>query len=164
MQPPVPPRSPRDAARGWARPQNGVCGFTEDPDGSPEPMLYMGTSCSTATYTPTASPSPSPTPSASPTPSPTPTPQPLAAADINCDNKITGSDSLILIRFAANVETTLSPDCPPIGALSASAAAAVPAQLRGDLDCSGAVDAKDALVILRMVGGVAGPAEAPCTS
>ncbi|MCH7810076.1 MAG: S8 family serine peptidase [Chloroflexi bacterium] len=127
-------------AAGWTRPQNSECGFTEDPDGSPEPMLYMGTSCSAATS------------------------QPLAAADINCDREITGSDSLILIRFAANVETTLPPECPPIGALSGSAAAAVPAQLRGDLDCSGAVDAKDALVILRLVGGVAGPTETPCTS
>ena len=138
-------------AAGWTRPQSGVCGFTEDPDGSPEPIIYMGTSCSTATPTQ----SPSPTPTLTPSATPATTLQPLAPADINCDHAVTGADSLILIRFAANVETTLSPDCPPIGALSMPVAAAVPAQLRGDLDCSGGVDVKDALVILRLLGGVA---------
>ncbi len=179
---------------GWTRPQDSECGFTEDPDGSPEPIIYMGTSCSTATSTPSPSPSPSPTPSPTPTaspsssatptlspsptptptpsaspsptptPSPSPTPEPLDPVDIDCDGAVTGSDSLILIRFAANLETPLSTDCPPIGALSAPGAAAVPTQLRGDLDCSGAVDAKDALVILRLLGDVAEPAETPCTS
>ena len=177
-------------AAGWTRPQNSECGFTGDPDGSPEPILYMGTSCSTATSTPSptpsATPTPTPTPTASPTPTPTPTqgpsptpsasssqspsptpspsPAPLDPADINCDHAVTGSDSLILIRFAADIETPLSPDCPPIGALSVPGAAAVPAQLRGDLDCNGAVDAKDALVILKQVGGVADPPETPCAS
>ncbi len=77
---------------------------------------------------------------------------------------VSGNDSLILIRFIANVETLLSPDCPPLGALSAPGVAAVPAQLRGDLDCSGTVDVKDALVILRLLGGVAETTETPCTS
>ena len=113
-------------------------------------------------------PSPSPTatatPSASPSPSPSPSPEPLDPADIDCNHAVNGGDSLILIRFAANVDTALSPGCPPIGALSAPGAAAAPAQLRGDLDCSGAVDVKDALVILRLLGGVAEPTETPCAS
>ena len=83
---------------------------------------------------------------------------------MNCDHAVTGSDSLILIRFVADVETMIPADCPPIGALSGPGATAVPAQLRGDLDCSGAVDAKDALVILRLVGGLAAPTETPCAS
>jgi len=71
---------------------------------------------------------------------------------------------LILIRFAANLDTPLLPDCPPIGALSVPGAAAAPAQLRGDLDCSGTIDAKDALVILRLLGGLTAATETPCTS
>ena len=77
---------------------------------------------------------------------------------------VSGSDSLILIRFIAEIETPLSPDCPPLGALSAPGVAAVPAQLRGDLDCSGAVDVNDALVILRVLGGVGETTETPCAS
>ena len=82
---------------------------------------------------------------------------------MDCDQNVTGNDSLILVRFAADVATALSPDCPPIGALSGPGTAALPSGLRGDLDCSGAVDVKDALVILRQVGGVTG-AGTPCTS
>jgi subtilisin family serine protease len=177
-------------AAGWTRAQNSECGFSDDPDGSPEPVLYMGTSCSTATLTPSPTPSPSPsptptaspsptavptptaspsptptpTPSASPAPSPSPSPEPLDPADIDCNHAITGSDSLIILLFAANVDTPSAPDCPPVGALSGAVAARSPAQLRGDLDCSGAVNVKDALVILRLLGGVAGPTETPCAS
>ena len=47
-------------AAGWTRPQNSECGFTGDADGSPVPISYLGTSCTTASYTtpPTSSPSP----------------------------------------------------------------------------------------------------------
>lgn len=170
-------------AAGWTRPQNSECGFVDDPDGSPEPLLYLGTSCSAATTTPSPTPSttPSPTPTATPSPtptatpsstptatpsptsSPTPSPTPLDPADMDCDQNVTGNDSLILVRFAADVATALSPSCPPIGALSEPGTAALPSGLRGDLDCSGAVDVKDALVILRQVGGVT-EAGTPCTS
>ena len=169
-----------DAA--WTRPQDSECGFTDDPDGSPEPVLYLGSSCEAAAATPSPSPTPSPTPSPSPTasatasptasptstptpsPSPTATEEPLDPSDMDCDHAITGNDPLIIVRFAADIETDLGPDCPPIGALVAPGAAALPAGLRGDLDCSGAVDVKDALVILRRLGGLPDPSPTACTS
>ncbi len=72
-------------AAGWTRPQNSECGFTGDPDAFPEPMLYLGGSCSSEPLpTPTPSPAstatptrtPTAVPSATPSATPSPTPQP----------------------------------------------------------------------------------------
>lgn len=183
-------------AAGWTRPQNSVCGFTEDPDSAPEPVLYLGSSCSTTTFTPSPTPSASvtktptktPTPTPSPTPTPTPTatpmptntptdtatptysltPSPIPApgdpSDIDCDNAVTGNDSILLIRYAAALATDLEPGCPPIGALVSPATASLIAELRGDLDCSGDVGIADALILLRRLAGLLDASPPPCTN
>ncbi len=48
---------------GWTVPQNSECGFTGDRDAFPEPVIYLGNTCSTA---------PLPTPTPAPTSTPTP--------------------------------------------------------------------------------------------
>lgn len=63
-------------AAGWSVPQAGACGFDGDPDGSPEPLIYVGSSCHGATPAPTPTASPSPTPTFTPAPTPTPTESP----------------------------------------------------------------------------------------
>lgn len=70
-------------AAGWTVPQNSECGFSGDRDAFAEPLLYLGTSCSTTPVpTPTPAPSQTPTltPTASATPPPTATPTPTATS------------------------------------------------------------------------------------
>jgi hypothetical protein len=67
---------------------------------------------------------------------------------------VTGSDSILLIRYAAALATDLEPGCPPIGALVVPATASLVAELRGDLDCSGDVGIADALMLLRRLAGL----------
>jgi hypothetical protein len=88
---------------GWTTPQNSVCGFTGDPDGFAEPLLYLGAPCPAAptpvptptpTPTPTATPTPTPAPTATPTPLPTATPTPTpATTDYDGDGVLDSSDS-----------------------------------------------------------------------
>jgi hypothetical protein len=168
---------------GWTRPSNSFCGFGDDPDGIHEPILYLGNSCPTATFTPqptptpSPSPTPSPTPTPTPTPSPTPTPTPLLTptpfdvtpspiagdpADIDCDKKVSAQDSVLLIRFAAQLSTALSPGCPPIGALVASDTGTE--SLRGDLNCDGVVNQGDALNLLQRLAELPGTQGQPCAN
>ncbi len=114
--------------------------------------------------TPTATPSPSPSPTASPTPTPTasPSPTPTATAtetatataspeptlfrrsDVNCDGETNGDDVLALLSHAADSVAPAgaagSGGCAPIGSANGS--------IKGDLNCDGLVDARDALVAL----------------
>jgi hypothetical protein len=86
------------------------------------------------TPTPTAEPSesPPPAPSESPTPTPSPTPQVFAAGDANCDGFVTANDAVIILQFAAGVDT--------------SACAATYAEA----NCDGEVTPADALTVLQM--------------
>ncbi|HUF53799.1 MAG TPA: S8 family serine peptidase [Dehalococcoidia bacterium] len=163
---------------GWTRPSNSPCGFGDDPDDHREPILYLGSSCPTASYTPPASPTPSPSPAASPTPTPTPTSSPSPPetptptgtadpasgdpADIDCSKTVTGIDSILLLRFAAQLATTLLPGCPPIGALVASEGGTQ--SLRGDLNCDGVVNHADALRVLQRVADLPGTLNKPCAN
>jgi subtilisin family serine protease len=60
-------------SEGWTVPQYSECGFSNDPDGIPEPVLYIGSSCSSAPVPTSTAPAP---PSATPTSTPTVTPVP----------------------------------------------------------------------------------------
>lgn len=160
-------------AAGYTRTQVSSCGFTGDPDPFPEPVLYVGTSCTngpqiTPSSSPTPSPSPSPTrtPSPSPTktPSPTPSPKPTASptqtpsppatptasptptptptptqsnrlqGDANCDNSVTGLDSLQIMLTIGNLPSS-----------SCSGAQ--------DTNCNGHIDLLDTMLILRYLSG-----------
>jgi hypothetical protein len=59
-------------AQGWTRPQNSECGISGDPDSTHEPILYLGTTCSSVEL-PTPTPTVTPTPTLTATPSLTPT-------------------------------------------------------------------------------------------
>lgn len=67
-------------AGGFAVAQDSECGFTGDPDGFPEPMLYIGECNGVEPPSPTPTPAPSATPTPAPTPTPTPTPLPTQTA------------------------------------------------------------------------------------
>jgi uncharacterized protein YkwD len=115
------------------------------------------------TPTPTEAPTPSPTPTPSPSPVPTtpkptksPTPAPTesmppheAAADANCDTRITGVDSLTLLRFMAGLGD--GGEACPLGAATTQGAEGTPD--RGDVDCSGTITGGDAIRILRYTAG-----------
>jgi len=119
----------------------------------------------TPTHTPTPTPAPTATPTAVPhtvaptptmtpvpTPSPTPSPTPIPAeelADVNCDSRVTGADSVRILQFLADV-AQFSPTCPPVGSASVQGPGE---HYLGDLDCNGIVDARDALLVLRFVAG-----------
>src|SRR3972149_4689904 len=60
-------------------------GFSGDPDGSPEPLLYLGTNC---VASPVVTPTPTPIPTATPAATPTP-----AAADYDGDGVPDSSDN-----------------------------------------------------------------------
>jgi len=60
-------------------------GFSGDPDGSPEPLLYLGTNCAAS---PVVTPTPTPIPTATPAATPTP-----AAADYDGDGVPDSSDN-----------------------------------------------------------------------
>lgn len=132
----------------------------------------------TPTHTPTHTPTPTPTPTATPTPAPTatptqlptdaptpeitatpePTPDPaLELADVDCDNQLTGVDSVRILEFAAGLSVSPISDCPPVGSASLGAAdfraAAGGARYHGDLNCDGVVDARDALAVVQAMTG-----------
>lgn len=108
---------------------------TPTPTASPPPTASASPSASpsatpTATPTPTASPSPSP--------SPEPTPSPTAGGtqgDADCDTFITTGDSLDILRAASEID------------------AVVPCPDNADVDCSGDIDIKDALIVMVYLAG-----------
>lgn len=122
-----------------------------------------------AAASPTTAPTPTPTPTpvthptatatATPTPTPaptaTPTPTPIEElVDVDCDLRLTGSDSAYILQFVAGVPSDFPTDCPPVGSLQElSSGGAGGAYHHGDLDCNGVVDARDALVVLRFIAG-----------
>ncbi len=114
--------------------------------------------------TPTASPPPSPTATATapPTETATPTPSPATAtpaptlsgrSDVNCDGETNGDDVLALLLHSADATPAAAPlgnGCAPIGSANGDG-------LKGDLNCDGLVDARDALVALYGWAGLTVP-------
>jgi hypothetical protein len=56
-----------------------------------------------------------------------------------------------ILQFVANV-AQYAPTCPPIGSTHVQSLSGG-ARYRGDIDCNGVVDARDALAVLRYVAG-----------
>lgn len=131
----------------------------------------------TVTPTPIASTEPSQTPQLTPTPTPTPTPtlQPSATpratptstvptepADVDCNQVVSGADSLHILHFLAGLSASGSGDCPDVGeqgdAAPRPAGGAYP---HGDLDCDRTVNVTDAVVILRALATAAPVPDCP---
>ncbi len=138
---------------------------TPTPTASPTPTP-TAIAHATATPTPVRTAPPTPTPVVTPTLTPvhTTTPTPVrpsvtpsptsffAVADVNCDSRITGADSVRILEFVANVVEN-TPVCPPIGSTQVQSAPGGARYLLGDLDCNGVLDARDALLVLRYLAG-----------
>ncbi len=89
---------------------------------------------------------------------PTPTPQPFKKGDVNCNGEVDSVDALVMLLGTAGLPFSQGPGCPALGASSASAGQAyaqAAAGVFGDVDCSGAVDSVDALLILRFAAHLA---------
>ena len=98
-------------------------------------------------FLPTPTPSPTPTPKPSPTPSPTPIGSPVppgVLGDVNCDAHIGPGDVVALLAAVAAVSEPQA-SCEVQGAGAATS--------RLDVDCSGTVDALDALALLSYLAG-----------
>jgi hypothetical protein len=128
-------------------------------------LLVNGTlSCTITNATaPTITPTPSVTATPEPTfhhPTPTPTVSPgtFGLADTDCDGNLTPVDLLALLSYVASHQSGASAQgagCTPIGDQSGT-------RLKGDANCSGAVDAEDALTILLALAGLPLPIPADC--
>lgn len=113
----------------------------------------------TPTATPTATAAPQPTtpkPTVTTEP-PTETPEPSGtpftadvAADLDCDNQVTGLDSLALLLFLSGLAEP-NDSCPPVGSAGAQTSGLTP--VRGDFNCTGTITSADALSILRYTAG-----------
>lgn len=98
-----------------------------------------GSNCPTNTPAPTPVPTPTPIPTPTPQPTPEPTPtfvseEPLQG-DANCSNRFNEFDAITVLEAEAELS-------------------AVPCPERADVDCSGAIDAIDAVLIVRYLAGV----------
>ncbi len=108
---------------------------------------------------PTNTPSPTPSPAPTATPSPTEMPSPaFARADVNCDEEVTATDALALLRYVGGLTVETPPGCPAIGEGSGGVrpASGGPA-LQGDVDCNSVVDAADARSVLLSASDVEQP-------
>jgi hypothetical protein len=73
--------------------------------------------------------------------------------DVDCDDRLTGSDSVVILEFFAGLPNGSIPaGCPPLGSADELSSGGG-ARHRGDLDCNGVIDPRDALVVLRFVSG-----------
>ncbi|HUF53800.1 MAG TPA: CAP domain-containing protein [Dehalococcoidia bacterium] len=150
---------------------NDFGGYNPNPDQSPPPAptnTPTAAVTSSPSPTPTLAPTPSPTSSATPTPTttPAPTPQPTdtppTLADIDCDEEVTTSDVLALLHYLAGVSHDQAGSCPPVGHAGDIANLNQGAGLKGDVDCNGVVDARDAIAVLRITGS-ASPGSISCS-
>jgi hypothetical protein len=83
-----------------------------------------------------------------------PPPDPVKEGDVDCSNTITPIDALKILRFFAGLAVVQTDPCTDIG-VSTTANATAPNPIHiGDVDCSGAVNAVDALKILRFAAGL----------
>jgi hypothetical protein len=94
------------------------------------------TPTATASETPIVTGFPTQTPPGTPTPTPAPTPMPEIAGDVTCGGIINLADVLLLLEAAADVGTN-APCMHPTG-----------------IDCTGGVDATDALLLLEYIEGI----------
>jgi uncharacterized protein YkwD len=138
---PSPPPAPTDTPAPTASPSPTPTQITH-PTATPTPAL-------TTTPSPVQTSMPTPTP-APPTATPSPTPFNIAG-DVNCDSRVTGADSVRILQFVANV-AQFAPACPPVGSAQQQSFSGG-ARYLGDIDCSGVVDALDALAVLRYMAG-----------
>jgi hypothetical protein len=123
---------------------NDFGGYTA-PGSSPPPGPTMTPTATPHAGTPTPTRTPTPTPNLTATPTPTPTLTP-SFADIDCDQQLTGRDSVLILEFAAGISYDPGAGCPRVGSSGIQAAGGP--RYHGDLDCNGIVDARDALVVL----------------
>lgn len=117
-----------DSTFGWY--WSNDFGGVENPAPPPAP---------TASPTPTAAPTDSPSPGASPSPSPSPTPPPAPTASPS-----------------PTPSPTARPSPPPTPTAATAPAPAAGVAVRGDMDCDGRVDSRDALAVLRGLAGLGG--------
>ncbi|MEE8369951.1 MAG: hypothetical protein V3S00_04190 [Dehalococcoidia bacterium] len=76
--------------------------------------------------------------------------------DVNCDGKTDAVDALMELRYVAGLSVTKTESCPDIGSeVEVADGALATTRGWGDADCDGDVDAVDALLILRIVAGLA---------
>jgi uncharacterized protein YkwD len=129
------------------------------PTNTPAPPTKSPTASPTASPTPTSTPTPTAIPTASPTIAPTPTPVETPAptglpeaADMDCDEQVTGMDSLRILRFVAGVPSD-DEACEPVGSSEGAYEAPGASYARGDVDCDGDIDAADAVHILWYAAG-----------
>lgn len=131
---------------------------TPSPTPAPSPTATpTPTPLGTETPTPTVSASPSasatPGPTASPSASPTATAVPgaeLVFGDGDCGGASNAVDALKTLQFVAAIPFQQEPQCPEFGAeLSIAVPASHAHIVWGDVNCDGAVNAVDALQVLR---------------
>jgi hypothetical protein len=67
--------------------------------------------------------------------------------DVDCDSQLTGTDSVLILEYAAGMHSRQISGCPRVGTAHESAGA----RYHGDLDCNGSVDTRDALVVLKAI-------------
>jgi hypothetical protein len=101
------------------------------------PAVYAVVDCSVMTGPP------GPTPFL-----PTPTPTPPSAGDINCDGAVNATDTLAILRYAAQMPVSQQDPCPAIGGPG------VGQDMFGDLNCDDGVDSRDGLLVLRFISGL----------
>ena len=134
---------------------NDFGGYQAEPSPPPAPT-------NTPSPTPSPAPTATPSPTASPPPAtPTPTvppPPSFARADVNCDQEVTATDALALLRYVGGLPVETPPGCPAIGDGSGGVqpASGGPA-LQGDVDCNSVVDAADARSVLLSASDVEQP-------
>lgn len=167
-----PPPAPTSTPTSTPTPTATTGGLTPTPTKTPSPTPTRTptpgatfTATPTRTPTPTATPTPAPTATTPPastltatpteepqvTPTPTFTPQPTTPgfADVDCDERLTSRDSVVILQFTAGIAYQAPSGCPAVGSSDLHAAGQSP--YHGDLDCNGIVDARDALIVLRFV-------------
>ncbi|HSR31218.1 MAG TPA: choice-of-anchor Q domain-containing protein, partial [Anaerolineae bacterium] len=83
--------------------------------------------------------------------------------DIDCNGGVNSVDALNLLRFVAGLSVSQQPGCTPIGASLPLPIPTWPPAHFGDVDCDGAVNAVDALKVLRYVAGLSVSQELGCT-
>ncbi len=110
--------------------------------GSGSSSTPTSTPASSPTATPSPTPAPSPTPSPSPKPTPVPTPTPAPTATVTPSPKPSPTPA---------PTATATPTVPPAPSPPQAPTPTLKPWLSGDIDCSGHIDAVDALLILRLV-------------
>jgi hypothetical protein len=150
----------------WVTDFGSVDDPTPNPNSPYPPIGGTGSATPTKTPSPTPSktptPSPAPTPSPSPTPTPSPTPEPLGITweDITCDGIFLPQDALAVIMTGAGVSQSgpASQDCPNLGQTVVVDGVQ---RLWGDINCSGAINALDGVILLWWMVGIDDPQADP---